>query len=184
VAPPAGIDAPRKEMPRKPAAPVEEERDTPEEVDIPGFTVIKKGIASGQRPDLGGPDWLKKHRYRTVLHVVPPGEDDSAARRMFEGKGLHYVPLEASAATLSQEVLERFEKAINDPLMQPVFAYAEDNALLGALWYLHFRVHDKLSPEKARVRAERLGYKADEPENKTLEIAVQKLLSELLKKGR
>jgi hypothetical protein len=173
---------PRKELPRKgDPPPVEEARDTPQEIDIPGFVLLRTGIASGQRPALDGPGWLKKHGYRTVLHVRPAGEADSAARRLFEGKGLRYLSLELSPATLSKELLERFEKIISDPKNQPIFAYDEDGSLLGPLWYLHFRLHDKLSHEKASVEAQRLGYKADEPQNRTMDLAVQKLLSELKK---
>jgi hypothetical protein len=169
-------------LPKKEAPPVQEERDTPQEIDIPLFVIIRKGIASGQAPLLDGFDWLKKHGYRTVLHIRAPGEENSAARKQFEAKGLRYRSLEVSAATLSKELLEEFEKLVMDRNNQPLFVYDKDSSLLGPLWYLHFRVYDKLSDAVARKKAESLGYRGKEPENTTMEIAINSLLSKILKK--
>src|SRR5262249_27773801 len=64
--------------------------------DVPGFTVVKSQLATGQKPFADGLNWLKEKGYRTVLHVRTPGEDDSAARRQFEAKGFRYQSLEVS----------------------------------------------------------------------------------------
>jgi hypothetical protein len=155
---------------------VAEGRDAPAPIDIPGFAVVRPGIASGQQPFPDGVTWLKTHGYRTVLHVHVPGEDTSAARRQFERKGLRYLDLAVSPATLSRDLVARFSKLVTAPANRPLFAYDKDSSLLGGLWYLHFRLHKGLSDEQARKEAVRLGFKLDDEEHKTMWLAVQKLL--------
>jgi hypothetical protein len=172
---PSAPEPPAAAIPPKSAPAVEEERDAP--VDLPQFALALPRVASGQQPFPDGIDWLKSRNYRTVLHVRAPGTDDSAARRQFEGKGLRYLSLEVSPATLTREVVDRFSKLLADPANLPLFVYDKDSSLLGGLWYLHFRLHAGLSDEQARQRAVRLGLKTDEDgEHRTMWVAVQNLL--------
>jgi hypothetical protein len=147
-------------------------------VDIPQFAVAKPDVAGGQEPFADGVNWLKSHGYRSVLHILAPGEDDSAARRSFEQSGLRYLKLEVSARTLSKEVVDQFNHLVADPNNLPLFVYDKDSSLAGGLWYLHFRLVEKETDAKAREDAARLGFQqnANEP-HKTMWIAVQNYLS-------
>lgn len=156
---------PRGESPATPALPV----------DIPQFAMVKKGVASGQQPFSDGWSWLQAHGYKTVLHVRPPEESDGAAERIVTRRGLKYLSLEVSPTTLSREVVERFNRMVTDEANQPLFVFDRDGSLAGGLWYLHFRLVDKMSDEKARTEAARLGFR-EEGAHRTMWIAVQKYL--------
>ncbi|MGH7169470.1 MAG: fused DSP-PTPase phosphatase/NAD kinase-like protein, partial [Gemmataceae bacterium] len=130
-------------------------------VDIPQFAMVKPNIASGQEPFAEGVPWLKSHGYRTVLHIQAPGADDSAARRRFEQSGLRYLRLEVSPRTLSKDIVDQFNRLVADANNLPLFVYDKDSSLAGALWYLHFRLVDRATDEKAREDAEHLGFKKD-----------------------
>jgi protein tyrosine phosphatase (PTP) superfamily phosphohydrolase (DUF442 family) len=149
-------------------------------VDIPEFAAVKTNIASGQEPFAGGIAWLKSHGYRTVLHVRSPGEDDSTIRSQFEKSGLRYLSPEVSPQTLSREIVDQFNRLVADANNLPLFVYDKDGSLAGALWYLHFRLVDQATEEKAREDVERLGFKQDRSEaHLKMWLAVQNLLKEL-----
>jgi protein tyrosine phosphatase (PTP) superfamily phosphohydrolase (DUF442 family) len=149
-------------------------------VDIPQFAIARPNVASGQEPYPEGVNWLKAHAYRTVLHVRTPGEDDSAARLRFEQAGLRYVRLDVSPQTLSKDVVDQFSRIVTDPANLPLFVYDRDGSLAGGLWYLHFRLADQVSDEKARADAAQLGFKQDQDgPHKTMWVAVQNLLQNI-----
>jgi protein tyrosine phosphatase (PTP) superfamily phosphohydrolase (DUF442 family) len=148
-------------------------------VDIPQFAAVKTNIASGQEPFAGGIAWLKSHGYRTVLHVRAPGEDDSAAKSQFEKSGLRYLSLEVSPQTLSRDIVDQFNRLVAEASNLPLFVYDKDGSLAGALWYLHFRLTDRATEEKAREEAERLGFKQDRSDaHLKMWLAVQNFLKE------
>ena len=60
----------------------------------------------------------------------------------------------------------------------PLFVFDRDGSVAGGLWYLHFRLVEKLSDEKARAEAARLGFREDGA-SRTMWIAVQNYLSEM-----
>jgi protein tyrosine phosphatase (PTP) superfamily phosphohydrolase (DUF442 family) len=149
-------------------------------VDIPQFATVKTNVASGQEPFAEGIVWLKKHSYRGVLHIRAPGEDDSSARKQYEQAGLRYLTLELSPQTLTKEIVDTFNRLVGDNNNLPLFVYDKDGSLAGALWYVHFRVVDRVTPEKARAEAERLGFKPERGEAYVqMWLAVQKLLNDL-----
>jgi protein tyrosine phosphatase (PTP) superfamily phosphohydrolase (DUF442 family) len=150
-------------------------------VGIPQFSMPGKQVAAGLRPiSVDGLDWLASNGYRTVVHVRRPGQDDSSDRSQFEKRGLRYLSLEVSPETLSREVVEGFNKAVNDAGNLPIFVYDKDGILAGGLWYLHFRLSEGAGDEDARARASRLGLRPDqEGEGKRMWLAVQKYLSEM-----
>jgi protein tyrosine phosphatase (PTP) superfamily phosphohydrolase (DUF442 family) len=145
-------------------------------VDIPHFAQARQGVFSGQQPYPDGVTWLKSRGYRSVFHIRAPGTDDSAARRLFEKAELQYVSLEISPQTLSRDLVDRFNKVVTDPARQPLFVYDRDGALAGALWYLHYRLVEKMPVEEARKAAARLGFNDTDPEHRTMWVAVQKFL--------
>jgi protein tyrosine phosphatase (PTP) superfamily phosphohydrolase (DUF442 family) len=145
--------------------------------DIPGFAIVKKGVAAGQRPFPEGVNWLKDRGYKTVLHVRPPTQTDTAAKRIFESRGLTYINLEVSSTQLTKEVVARFNEVVADEKNRPLFVYDEDSTLAGALWYLYFRTAEGLSDEKARAESSRLGFKQDQDDkSRDMWIAVQNYL--------
>jgi protein tyrosine phosphatase (PTP) superfamily phosphohydrolase (DUF442 family) len=149
-------------------------------VDIPQFAVAKANVANGLEPFAEGVNWLKSHGYRTVLHIRAPEEDESAARRSFENSGLRYSTLQVSPRTLTKEIVEEFNRIVNDAENRPLFVYDKDGSLAGGLWYLHFRLVDKMTEEKARAEAAHLGFRQDEEgPHRTMWVAVQNYLQSL-----
>jgi protein tyrosine phosphatase (PTP) superfamily phosphohydrolase (DUF442 family) len=171
--------APSQEPPAAPLPSLRDDKDTapPLAVDIPQFALAKDGVASGLQPFPDGIAWLQTHRYRTVLHLRAPGEDDSAARRQFEKRGLHYVSLEVSPKALSKDVVDQFDRLVTENANLPLFIYDKDGALAGGLWYLYFRTAEGTSDERARSEAIRLGFQPEQNnEHRTMWVAVQNYL--------
>lgn len=168
-----------RETTPKPAPETKEGRDpvdNPQPIDLPGYAIARPGVASGLRPFPDGISWLKDRGYVTVLHLKAPGEDNTAARRQFEKKGLNYLSLETSPARLTKETYEQFNRIVTDTKLQPLFVYDKDGSVAGGLWYLHFRVNGMLTTEKARAEAQRLGLRFDDDaEHQAMWLAVQNL---------
>jgi len=149
-------------------------------VGIAQFVIVKDKVANGPRPMLDdGLDWLRTNGYRTVLHIRPPGEDDTADRKQVEKRGMRYLTLEVAPETLTRQTVEEFSRVVQDATGYPLFVYDRDGALAGALWYLDFRLTQRDSDETARVRASGLGLREDrEGTHRAMWLALQKLLSE------
>jgi protein tyrosine phosphatase (PTP) superfamily phosphohydrolase (DUF442 family) len=170
------------EPPKAPPAPPtpKEERDVtpPLPVDIPQFAMARPRVASGQQPFPDGVAWLQAHGYRTVLYVRAPGSDDAAARRQFEKYRLRYLTLEVSPQTLTKQVVEQFNAIVTDEKNLPLFVYDKDGSLAGGLWYLYYRLAEKLDDERARTEAARLGFQQDQDNNhRNMWLAVQNYLA-------
>jgi protein tyrosine phosphatase (PTP) superfamily phosphohydrolase (DUF442 family) len=147
---------------------------------IPQFAVAKEHVASGLAPiALDGLDWLRDNRFRTVLHLRPPSEDDSGERSVYESRGLKYESLAVSPETLTPAVVQKFNQLVADPANLPLFVYDKDGVLAGAMWYLHFRTADKASHQEAFSKATRLGFKEDLTDaRKNMSVAIQKFLAD------
>jgi protein tyrosine phosphatase (PTP) superfamily phosphohydrolase (DUF442 family) len=171
-------EPPRAPEPAAPTTPADPAAPSPAlPVGIPQFAQAKDRVASGLRPLLDGMDWLQTNGYRTVLHVRPPGEDDSSDRRLAERRGLRYLTLEVSPQTLSRALVDSFQRIVNDTTAHPLFVYDRDGMLAGGLWYLAFRA-EGATDEEARQKAARLGLKDDAAgEHQTMWLAIQKVLS-------
>jgi protein tyrosine phosphatase (PTP) superfamily phosphohydrolase (DUF442 family) len=174
-------EPPVASVPGKPPPAADEERDAPLPIELPGFAVARPNVASGLQPFPDGITWLKNRGYKVVLHLRAPGEDNTAARRLFEKKGLRYLSLEASPARMSKELLDEFNRIVTDTANHPLFVYDKDGSAAGGLWYLHFRVQLNASALKAKEEAQRLGLRIDDEdaEHRTMWIAVQKLAADL-----
>jgi len=147
-------------------------------VGIANFSPVKDQVSSGLRPSLDGLDWLKDNGYRTILFVRAPGEDDSTDKKQVEKRGMKYLSLEASPATLSQQVVDDFNQVVSSAKDYPLFVYDRDGALAGGLWFLHFRGGDAAATDSARVRAGSLGFREDRDDShRNMWLAIQKLLS-------
>jgi protein tyrosine phosphatase (PTP) superfamily phosphohydrolase (DUF442 family) len=171
---------PRAAEPNKPI--VREERDRGPSslpVGIPQFALARENVASGLRPSIDGLDWLKDNGYKTVLHVIAQGADDSADEKQVTKRGLKYLRVEASPQTLNKTAVEAFGRAVADPKNAPLFVYDKDGMIAGGLWYLYFKTGEKDSDEAARIKAARLGLQEDpRGEHKTMWLAIQKYLSD------
>jgi hypothetical protein len=147
-------------------------------VGIPSFApAIGDKVASGRKPALEGLDWLKANGYRGALVVRKPGESDAADRRQFESRGLSFASLEVALTSLDRSTVEQFNHLIADTNRQPLFVYDADGSLVGPLWYLYFRRVEHVDDDAARAKAERLGLKLGERDQRLGWLAVQDFLA-------
>ena len=175
---PPVIGEEQKVKDRQPPVVGEEQKvKDPLPTDIPQFSPALKSVDSGQKPFPEGFAWLREKGYRTVLYVRAPGDDNTADKKLAHDKGLRFASLELSPATLTRDVVSEFSRFVKDSANHPLYVYDRDSSLLGGLWYLHFRA-EGLNDERARVEAERLGFKieADGGPHKEMWLAVQRYL--------
>lgn len=184
--PTARDDAPSPTTPSTPQRPAPSPKiDRPSIPSLPlgisQFVEVKPGIASGRRPILDGFDWLAANGYKTVLFVRDPSDHDEPDRANATKAGLVYLSLEVSPKTLNLDTLRRFNEIVADTSKRPLFVYDRTGHLAGGMWYLHLRKVERLDDTAARRRADQLGYRLTNPseEQRTFEIAIQRLLSEL-----
>ncbi|MCS7166411.1 MAG: hypothetical protein RMI91_00530 [Gemmatales bacterium] len=147
-------------------------------VDIARWQVPYQGVASGLYPHGQGWDWLRQKGYRTVLHLKSSGEDDSGLRGECERRGLRYLVLEVEPQTLNRELVLRFSQTLADRSLHPIFITDKDGVRAGALWYLHYRLTEKLDEAEARRRAAQHGLADKDPRPEVAELwqAVQNVL--------
>jgi protein tyrosine phosphatase (PTP) superfamily phosphohydrolase (DUF442 family) len=167
-----------KTRPGAPAFPEKKKSAFP--AGIPQFAQGPSGVWGGLRASIeDGLDWLAANGYRTVLHLRAPGESGDADRKQVERLGMTYASIEVSPQTLTPEKLEQFTKLVRDVARQPLFVYDQDGSIAGPLWYLYFRKVENANDEVARVRADRLGLRADrEGSHRLMWLAVQKYLQD------
>jgi protein tyrosine phosphatase (PTP) superfamily phosphohydrolase (DUF442 family) len=178
-APPQTVESPPASIPSdsSPLVKNETQATPPLPVDIPQFALVRPRVATGQQPFPDGVTWLQTEGYRTVLHLRPPGETDTAAQRIFEKRGLHYLSLEIGPRNLTKEVVEQFNKVVAADANQPLFVFDRDGSLAGAMWYLHYRTARGMSNDDALSEAGRLGFRKDQDDNsRTMWLAVQNYL--------
>jgi protein tyrosine phosphatase (PTP) superfamily phosphohydrolase (DUF442 family) len=146
---------------------------------IPQFALAKDQVASGQKPFLDGLDWLKANGYRTVLHIRLLGEDGSADQKLVENRGLRYVTMEISPATLTRQTCEEFNRKVADSSTYPLFVYDRDGMLAGGLWYVYFRLNEGATDSAARTKATRVGFHEDpNGDHRDMWQAVRRVLGE------
>jgi hypothetical protein len=134
-------------------------------------------VATGRRPTLDGFDTLRANGFRTVAYLHGSGANVTAARDLAEKRGLRFVPIEVTPATL-RAALDQFTAVVTDRGARPVYVADEDGVRSGALWYLVFRTTDLLGDDAARLRATPLGLsEATTEEQKQFWLAIQSLLA-------
>lgn len=159
------------------ASPTNPAADFP--ADIARWQVPYNGVASGLYPQPGGWDWLQQKGYRTVLHLKAPGEEGAAVRRECERRGLRYLELDVAPQTLNRDLVMRFSQILADRSGHPIFVTDQDGTLAGAVWYLHYRLTEKLDDAEAKRRAAQHGLPESDsrPIVAALWLAVQNVLS-------
>ncbi len=89
---------------------------------IPNYAVITDGIARGGQPDSAGLDYLKDHRFRTIINL----RQHHSERKQAEALGMTVVELPVRADAVdseppTDEQVRKFFEVINDPARRPVF---------------------------------------------------------------
>ena len=115
------------------------------------------------------------------MFIRDPAESDDIDRQNATKAGLTYLSLEVAAKSLNRDTLRAFNDLLADATKRPLFVYDRYGHLAGGMWYLHLRTVERLDDTAARRRADQLGYRLVNPseEQRTFEIAIQRLLSEL-----
>jgi protein tyrosine phosphatase (PTP) superfamily phosphohydrolase (DUF442 family) len=149
-------------------------------VGISQFVQVREKVANGLRPTLDdGLAWLQSNGYKTILHLSAPGGPDSADRQQVEKRGMRFITMEVSSLTLSQKVIDEFNRIVGDNAGLPLFVYDADGSLTGGLWYIHFRLAQGASEEEAKRRARQLGINENgDAGHREMWLAAQKYVSD------
>jgi protein tyrosine phosphatase (PTP) superfamily phosphohydrolase (DUF442 family) len=144
---------------------------------VPGFAVVKDGVATGRRPTLDGWDALKTAGYKTAVYLHDPATDTTSAKEQAEKRGLTFVAVPVSAEKF-EDAMGRFQTQVTDKSTRPMYVFDHDGVRTGSLWYAYLRTVDFLGSDEARVKAAAFGLK-DPPsaEQQTFWVAVQKYLA-------
>jgi hypothetical protein len=126
--------------------------------DVPGFTVVRDGVATGRKPGLEGLENLKSSGYRTIIYLHAASADVGAARTVIEKRGLVFLPIAIEPETIKSGT-DRFLEAVGDAKNKPVYVCDEDGLRTGAAWYAWFRQAEAASDDTAQVRAGTLGWR-------------------------
>jgi hypothetical protein len=143
---------------------------------LPGFVVVKDGVATGRTPTAEGFDLLKKSGYRTVVYLHAEGADLADLQSEATTRGLTFTPIEVAPTRLASAV-DAFNRVVGTPASRPVYLCDDNGIRAGVLWYIHFRTAEVLNADAAAIRARPLGYTEDGDEMKTFHVAVQQYLA-------
>jgi hypothetical protein len=174
AAPPAVLGAPGRAPQVTQEPPVAAGAPTDSTAGLPGFVRVKDGMASGRKPALEGFDTLKRTGFKTLVYLHAPTADVASIRDVTEKKGLSFTAIETTPERLVDAVAA-FDRVLADRSNLPVYVADDDGLRAGALWYVHFRTADQLSPEVARIRARGLGLTDETDEARAFWVAIQQL---------
>lgn len=150
---------------------------TPPPAHLPGYTRVKRGVASGRRPTLDGFDALQRANFRTLVYLHAPQADVTAIRQIASQRQLDLIPLEVTPENLPP-ALAQFNAIVGDYSRHPLYVFDDDGVRAGVLWYLHFRSVEALQDDTARIRARPLGFPEPREEVTPWLLAVQRYLSQ------
>jgi len=144
---------------------------------LPGYTRVKRGVATGRRPTLDGFDALQRAGFRTLVYLHAPQANLTDIRQIAGARQLDLIVLEVTPENLPQTV-EQFHAIVADTSRHPLYVFDDDGVRAGVLWYLHFRTIDALNDDAARIRARPLGLLEQGNEATPWLLAIQRYLSQ------
>lgn len=142
---------------------------------LPGFAIVKDGVATGRKPTPAGLDLLKKSGYRTVVYLHGEGADTADLQAEVEKRGLGFAAIETTPGKLTSAA-DSFNRIAGTPTSRPVYFCDDEGLRAGVLWYVHFRTVEVLNADAASIRARPLGYSESGDEARTFQPAVQRYL--------
>jgi hypothetical protein len=175
AAPPSVLGAPGRPPSVTQEPPVAAGAPSDTTAGLPGYVRVKDGMASGRKPALEGFDTLKRTGFKTLVYLHAPGADVAALRDVTEKKGLSFTAIETTPEKLADAVAA-FDRVVADRSQLPVYVADDDGLRAGALWYVHLRSVDQLSPEVARIRARGLGLTDESDDARAFWVAIQQHL--------
>lgn len=163
------------EAPAKPTT-SEKKPATTTTVNVPGFAIVREGIATGRKPNLDGYDSLRSAGYKTVVYLHTANADVSAMKSVAEKRGLAFIDVVVDADTIKPAAAKLIDVA-SDSSAKPIYICDDDGARTGCLWYAYFRALDGMSDDAAQVKAAPLGLRDAGPDKAKLLAAVQEFLA-------
>ena len=144
---------------------------------LPGFAVVSDRVATGRKPTVEGLDRLRTTGYKTVVYLHAADQDVTATRDVAEKKGLTFIAIPVTPATLKAS-FSKFAETVGDRANRPAYVFDDDGVRTGSLWYLYFRTVESFNDDTAQVKAAPLGLRDAAGEEKTkFWLAVQDYLS-------
>jgi uncharacterized protein (TIGR01244 family) len=129
---------------------------------IPGYVVVRPGLASAGQPSADGLRQLKALGFKTVVNLRTPIEGaplDEA--EIVRGQGLRYVSVPMTAATVTSKDLETIQAVLDDPAAEPVLLHCASGNRTGGIWAAVLARKGK-SLEEAETEGRKAGLKSPE----------------------
>lgn len=121
------------------------------------FAGVESKLAGGSLPNADGLDWLAEKGYKTILDLREENEISPTFISDVSRRGMRYVALPITLATMDQERLKRFQFEIGLADSRPLYFFDTDGNRAGMLWYVQRITADGVDDQVAQRDAEELG---------------------------
>jgi protein tyrosine phosphatase (PTP) superfamily phosphohydrolase (DUF442 family) len=123
------------------------------------FSVLEPKLAGGSLPSTVGLDWLAEKGYKTLVDLREPGEVQSSFLAEVSKRGMRYISLPISLATVDHDHINRFHFEISLADARPLYFFDAEGNRAGMLWYIQRMTekNDSYDPEGASLQAEEIG---------------------------
>ena len=129
---------------------------------IPGYVVVRPGVASAGQPSAEGLRQLKALGFKTVVNLRTPSEGaPPEEEEIVRGQGLGYVSVPITAASVTSKDLETIQAVLDDPVAEPVLLHCASGNRTGGIWAAVLARKGR-SREEAETEGRKAGLKSPE----------------------
>jgi hypothetical protein len=123
------------------------------------FAVVEPKLAGGSLPKPEGLDWLAEKGYKTLVDLREPSEVAPTFIADVSRRGLRYISLPTSLATVDSTHVTRFHFEISLADTRPLYFFDSDGNRAGMLWYIDRMSvkNESYDPEEASRQADEVG---------------------------
>ena len=133
--------------------------DTVDPKEIPGYRVIRAGLAVGGQPSPEALTRLGEMGFKTIVNLRTRREGALEEEPAVRATGLDYVWVPVSPSTFSLRDIEAVESVLDDPGSAPVLLHCASSNRVGAVWAA-IRVRDGRTLEEAEAAGRAAGLRS------------------------
>ena len=100
---------------------------------VPGYHVVRPGLATGGQPSADTLKQLKRQGFKTVINLRTEAEGTKDEEQVVAAQGLRYVWVPVTPATLSAKDVDAVAAVLDDPEAEPVLLHCASGNRAGGL---------------------------------------------------
>jgi uncharacterized protein (TIGR01244 family) len=128
---------------------------------INNFLRVNQQICTGGQPTPEQLEILKAQGVKAIINLRVPSEHDAAAEEAQAKKlGLRYVNIPVDGRALTDEMADKFRKAMREKENRPAFIHCGSANRVGAFWMIYRVLEDGWTLEKAEEEAKKIGMRS------------------------